>query len=104
MAVKILCIGHASFDLSVTVDAFPAENSKCETRELLEAGGGPAANAAYLLSIWGVHCGFAGLSGDDRYGQRIREEFQAVGTDVSLLELRAGHATPVSFILINQQN
>jgi sulfofructose kinase len=104
MAVEILCLGHASFDLSVPVDAFPAENSKCETRDLLEAGGGPAANAAYLLSSWGVRCGFAGLVGDDRYGQRIREEFQSVDTDVSLLELRAGHATPVSLILINKQN
>jgi sulfofructose kinase len=58
MAVEILCIGHASFDLSVMVDAYPAENSKCEIRDLRESGGGPAANAAYLLSSGGVRCGF----------------------------------------------
>jgi sugar/nucleoside kinase (ribokinase family) len=104
MPVEILCVGHASFDLSVFVDAFPAEDSKCETTELQESGGGPAANAAYLLSAWGVGCGFAGLIGNDRYGQRIREEFQGVGADISLLEMRPGHATPLSIVLINKQN
>jgi sulfofructose kinase len=104
MAVDILCVGHAAYDLCVFVEAFPAENSKCETEELLESGGGPAANAAYLLSSWGHRCGFAGLIGEDGYGRRIQEEFQAVGTDISLLELRPGHPTPVSIILINKQN
>jgi sulfofructose kinase len=104
MPVDILCVGHAAFDLSVFVESFPGENSKCETPELRESGGGPAANAAYLLSAWGARCGFAGLIGEDRYGQRIQEEFQSVGTDLSLLELRPGHATPVSIILINKQN
>lgn len=104
MSVDALCIGHAAYDLSVLVEQFPDENSKCETRELLESGGGPAANAAYLLSFWGVRCACAALVGNDIYGQRIRKDFQSVGTDVSFLELRAGHVTPVSLILINQQN
>jgi len=104
MSADVLCIGHAAYDLSVFVDGFPQENSKCETHELLEACGGPAANAAYLLSSWGIRSAFAGLVGDDVYGRRIRDEFNAIGTDVSLLELRPGHATPLSMILINQQN
>lgn len=104
MPVDVLCIGHAAYDLGVFVDAFPEENSKSETDELLESGGGPAANAAYLLSLWQTPCAFAGLVGDDRYGSRIAEEFREVGTNLSLLEMRPGHATPVSVILINRQN
>jgi sulfofructose kinase len=104
MPIDVLCIGHASFDLSAFVESFPMEDSKCETAEWRESGGGPAANAAYLLSAWGVRCGFAGLIGHDYYGQRVQEEFQGIGTDISLLELRPGHATPVSLILINKQN
>jgi len=103
MAVDILCVGHAAFDICVFVESFPPENSKCETEELLESGGGPAANAAYLLSSWGHRCGFAGLIGIDSYGRRIQEEFQAAGADTSLLELRAGYTTPVSIILINKK-
>lgn len=104
MQVDVLCLGHAAYDVSVFVDGYPQENSKCETHELLEACGGPAANAAYLLSLWGLSCAFAGLAGNDAYGRRIRDEFESVGTDVSLLELREGHATPLSLILINKRN
>jgi sulfofructose kinase len=104
MPVDILCVGHASFDLSVFVESFPQENSTCETPESRESGGGPAANAAYLLSSWGVRCGFAGLVGNDGYGRRVRKEFQAVGADISLLELRPGHSTPLSILIVNQQN
>jgi len=100
----ILCVGHAAYDLSVFVSEFPSENSKGTTDLLLESGGGPAANAAYLLSSWGMSCGFAGLIGDDFYGEKIAEEFQAVGTDLSLAERRPGYATPVSIILVNRRN
>src|SRR5271156_5719623 len=104
MPVDVLCVGHAAYDISVFTDGFPKENSKCEIREMMESGGGPAANAAYLLSLWDNRCGFAGLLGNDEYGQRILEEFRTVGTDVSLIELRSGHSTPVSIIVINKQN
>jgi len=102
--VEVLCIGHTSYDLSVFLRGFPAQNSKTETDQLLEAGGGPAANAAYLLSSWGVRCGFAGLLGNDSYGRRIIAELKAVGTDVSLTELRPNYQTPLSLILVNLNN
>ena len=104
MSAEVLCIGHAAYDVSMFVEKFPDEDTKTEIAESLESGGGPAANAAYLLSLWGVRCAFAGLVGDDPYGWRIREEFRAAGTDTSLLELRPRHTTPVSVILVNKQN
>jgi len=100
--MDVLCIGHAAWDISVFVDGFPAENSKCEIRTMLEAGGGPAANAAYLLSRWGVSTAFAGVIGADAYGDRIAQEFAAVGTDIARLQ-RTG-TTPVSVILVNERN
>lgn len=102
--VQVLCLGHAAYDLTVPLNSFPAENSKIEIESLGEAGGGPAANAAYLLSSWGVDCAFAGLIGDDSFGQRIIEEFKTAGTDLSLLETRAGYPTPLSVILVNTAN
>ena len=60
MSISALCIGHASYDLCMVVDSFPAENSKTETELLLESGGGPAANAAWLLARWGVETAMAG--------------------------------------------
>src|SRR6185369_7667481 len=100
-AVEVLCVGHASFDQNVFVDGYPAENSKCEITHMIECGGGPAANAAYLLSFWGVSSAFAGVIGIDRFGAQIESEFEFVGTDVSLLEIRSGHRTPFSVIVVN---
>jgi sulfofructose kinase len=100
----VLCIGHAAWDLILTLPAFPAEDSKSEVQSLDESGGGPAANAAYLLSKWGARCAFAGVVGDDHYGGHALHELEGIGTDVSLAERRAGHLTPVSVILVNRQN
>ena len=99
--LEVLTIGTAAYDFSLFIEEYPGENSKAEVYDMLESGGGPTSNAAYLLSLWGARCGFAGLLGDDYYGERIRGEFESVGTDLALTEVRHGHPTPVSFILVN---
>lgn len=104
MDVEAICVGHACYDLCMFVDGYPAENSKAETDALIESGGGPAANAAYLLSRWGVATAFAGAVGDDPYGQRVVAEFRQAGTDLGLLQIRPGQRTPVSFIIVNRAN
>ena len=102
--IEVLCIGHACVDMNIHVPSFPQEDSKLEIHRLLESGGGPAANAAYLLSSWGVPTAFAGLVGDDARGRQVMDEFLHVGTDLSLLEVRQGYETPFSVILVNEQN
>src|SRR5579872_5448097 len=102
--VELLAIGHASYDLTLFVNEFPIENTKLETHEMIESGGGPAANAAYLLSRWKASCAFAGLVGDDLNGQHVRNELQSAGVDLSLTESRSGHLTPFSVILVNTSN
>jgi sulfofructose kinase len=102
MSVDALCVGHASWDMCFAVDGYPAEDSKVQTELLVESGGGPAANAAWLLAKWGVPTALAALVGADDYGQRVRRELQQAGIDYRLLELRPGHVTPVSAILSNQ--
>jgi sugar/nucleoside kinase (ribokinase family) len=101
---EILCIGLAVYDISLPLPSYPMENSKMEIQTSHEAGGGPAANAAYLLSTWGVDTAFGGIIGDDIYGRLIMEEFKAVGTDLSLLEVHSsGFQTPIAVILVNRE-
>jgi len=102
MSLEVLCIGQAAYDIFLYLERFPLENSKSETALSQESGGGPAANAAYLLSQWGTRCAFAGVVGNDYYGQQIVAEFRSVGTDTSLLETRADFPTPLSLILVNR--
>ena len=102
MSISALCIGHAAWDLCMHVDAYPAENSKAETNLLIECGGGPAANAAWLLARWGVPTALAAVVGHDSYGDRTLKELTDGGVECRLMEQRSGVATPVSFIIVNR--
>jgi sugar/nucleoside kinase (ribokinase family) len=102
MSVSALCIGHAAWDLCMQVDGYPTENSKTETHLLLESGGGPAANAAWLLAHWGVPTTLATVIGQDHYGSQAVKELADAGVDCRLVEQRAGYPTPLSFILANR--
>jgi sugar/nucleoside kinase (ribokinase family) len=88
----------------MSVAAYPAENSKMRTDLLLESGGGPAANAAWLLARWGVPTAMAGVVGEDEYGRRILAELRQGGVECSLMQTRPGYSTPVSFIIANRAN
>jgi sulfofructose kinase len=86
------------------VDGYPAENSKAETELLIESGGGPAANAAWLLASWGVPAALAAVMGEDDYGRRALGELQQAGVDCRFVELRPNCLTPVSAIITNRSN
>lgn len=102
--MKILCIGHASYDISCPVDGYPLENIKYRLNEVYEAGGGPACNGAYLLGKWGIETYFAGAVGSDDYGNKIKKELESVSVRTNFLETSYDKGTSVSFILINKQN
>ncbi|MCJ8331800.1 MAG: carbohydrate kinase family protein [Lentisphaeria bacterium] len=101
--MDILCVGYAVYDLIFSADEFPLENTKYQVESFIESGGGPAANAAYLLSKWHVDCGFSGAIGDDHYGQQIINEFTAVGTDIRALEVYPGESSSVSMVWVNTE-
>ena len=102
--VDVLCIGHAAYDITIPLDEYPIENKKYSISHTVECGGGPAANAAYLLSKWGIDAAYIGLLGNDVYGKKIIQEFDEVGTDVSLVKLEKKYPTPFSTIIVNVKN
>ena len=99
--IDVLCIGYACFDFFYYLDGFPEEDRKIFVRRTGESGGGPAANAAYLLSSWGAGTAFAGCVGDDREGEAVMDELGNAGADTSLVQRAAGYRTPFATILVN---
>lgn len=103
--IDILCIGHAAYDLSFSLDEFPREDQKYAVSDgFSECGGGPAANAAYLLSKWRLASAYAGLVGNDIYGEAALKELDEAKVDLSLVLRPEGFDTPLSGIIINGQN
>ena len=79
----VLAIGTAAYDLFFPLSGWLEENHKYEIAASQESGGGPVANAACLLSLWGAPAALACLLGDDLYGRRVLEELRQAGTDLS---------------------
>lgn len=102
--MKILCLGHATYDITLPMDEFPIENTKNRIQEKIECGGGPASTAAYLLGSFGAETYFAGIVGNDYYGRKIKEEFKKVNVNTDYLELRDNHETTSSIVIANKAN
>lgn len=71
--MKILCIGHASYDITCPVDEYPVENTKYRLMDKVSAGGGPASNAAFLLGKWGIDTVIQTVVGSDDFGEKIKK-------------------------------
>ena len=102
--MKVLCIGHTSWDMTVPVDEYPVENAKYRFNEKYSSGGGPASNAAYLLGKWGVDTIIATNVGSDDYGAKIKKEFQDVHVNTDYIETSYEKDTSFSYIMVNKKN
>ncbi|WP_166372110.1 PfkB family carbohydrate kinase [Psychromonas sp. SA13A] len=99
--MSILTIGLTCFDQFFFVNEYPKENSKYVATDYYESGGGPTANAAYLLGVWGEKCFHTGYVGNDIYGERIIEELKSVGVNTSLITKNVNYPTPLANITVN---
>ena len=102
--MKILCIGHLTYDTTISMDEYPVENEKYRLTKKVECGGGPASNAAYLLGKWGMNTYFAGVAGNDIQGKRAKKEFESVNVNTKYLELNDKVETDSSYIIANDNN
>lgn len=102
--IDVLCIGHAAYDVILPLDHYPVEDRKYALKQKRECGGGPAANAAFLLAKWGSDSMFMGQLGDDFYGRTVMKELEGTGVDLSLLQINPSCPTPYSVILVNTQS
>lgn len=102
--MKVVCVGHSTYDTTLPMDFYPTENLKYRIHEHIECGGGPASNGAYLLAKWGMDTTMMSAVGDDYYGHQIVKEFKEVGANIDCLEVHANYMTPSSYIIANQSS
>ncbi len=99
--MKIMCIGQSAYDITLPLDHYPIENKKIRIQGKVECGGGSASNCAYLLAKWGMDVYFAGIVGNDYYGERIKEEYKKVGVNTKYLQTSNEYSTTSSYIIAN---
>ncbi len=94
----VLCVGHASYDITMAVEHHPGPDEKISARAMTCGGGGPAANATVAVARLGGRSAFAGFLSSDAFGQSHLDELQAESVDTRLV-VRGDAASPVSTIL-----
>ena len=102
--MKVVCVGHSTYDTTLPMDFYPTENLKYRIHDHIECGGGPASNGAYLLAKWGMNTTMMCAVGDDYYGQQIVKEFKEIGANIDCLEVHSNYMTPSSYIIANRSS
>lgn len=97
--VDVLCIGHASYDLVFSVLHHPGEDEKMVADSFISCGGGPAANAAVMVSKLGLKSAFVGYLGHDLYGKMHIQELIDHAVVVNKA-VRGSSPTPLSMVLV----
>ena len=100
---KVLCIGNASYDITFPLEKFPLENTKNRIKTIVECGGGPASNAAYLLGKWGIKTAFAGAIGNDTYAEKLVNELKEVNVNIDYIEKIENTKTTLSCIIVGKE-
>lgn len=97
---KVVGIGAAVFDILMTADAFPKEDTKLQGKETKIQCGGPCATGLVAMSKLGEPVCYMGTVGDDMYGSFIRSELNRFGVGVDGVEVVPGTSFH-SFVLLN---
>jgi len=98
---KVLCVGQSAYDITLPLDHYPVENLKTRVPFKVECGGGSSSNCAFLLAKWGLDTYFAGIIGNDNYGNNILDEYVMVGIDTKYLQVSNRFYTTSSYIIAN---
>ena len=97
--VDVLCVGHACYDLTFSVDHHIGKNEKMMSSAFTGCGGGPAANAAFAASRLGIRTAFIGYLGNDFYGDQHFQELRNERIVIDFIS-RGDAPTPVAMVLV----
>jgi sulfofructose kinase len=99
----IIVIGHAVLDRVYRIDAFPPEPTKVRALEMIESGGGSAANAAAAIARLGGEAELWARIGDDEAGAKVRAFLDADGVDTRHVRTLHGGRTSTSAVIVDGQ-
>ncbi len=101
--MKVLCVGHIAYDIALSLEDYPLENTRNKVVAVNESGGGCSATAACLLGKWGEQSYICGVVGYDAYSDKIKKEFNEFKVKTDYLETNYETKTALTYILLNKK-
>lgn len=102
--MRVLAIGHAALDITLSVDDYPKENTKTKVGSTICCSGGAATNAAFLLAKWKVDTYLSALVGEDPSGEAIKKELIDASVHIDYVKTSPHFNTTISYVIANQKN
>lgn len=94
-------VGAVTYDAIALVDSFPGPDERQVAREVVHAGGGPAATAAVAAARLGVSVAVVGVVGADDVGEQILASLRREGVDVSGVGVATGQGSGCSVVVVD---
>lgn len=101
---QVVGIGSALFDMLMTSEVFPEEDTKIQGISTKTQCGGPCATALVAISKLGVTSEYIGTVGDDMHGKFILEQLGLYGVKTENVKVIKGASSFNSFVLCNTKN
>ena len=99
----VVGIGAAVFDILMTTESYPREDTKLQGLETKFQCGGPCATGLVAVRKLGQSAGYLGTVGDDMYGTFVKGELERYGVDTACVKVNPG-LTFHSVVLLNVTN
>jgi ribokinase len=96
----LLALGSINVDFQVRADRWPEPGETMFTHDMLRAGGGKAANRAFLARRLGVPARLFGRIGDDDLAGDALRGLGTYGVDVTQVQAVPGCSTGVAMIIV----
>ena len=100
-AADVVFVGALTLDAIAVVEQFPQPDSRQVARDIVHAGGGPAATAAVAAARQGVRAAVVGTVGDDPEGMQILAELRDEGVDAQAVRVLPGQRSAASVVVVD---
>ncbi len=98
---RILSAGHINWDVTMHVTALPDPDGEVLIEQLVQSGGGSAANVAVALVNLGHSAAVYGSVGGDDAGSMALQELDRAGVDTTHVQVHADKQTSVKYLIVD---
>lgn len=102
--MRVACIGNAVYDFTVSGLEFIIEGERNSFTDAVFSAGGPASNAASVISRFGTKVDFYGRVGNDASGKFVYDKMIDENINVDHVCISDKLMTPFSFVMLNESN
>ncbi|PLX19661.1 MAG: hypothetical protein C0601_01245 [Candidatus Muiribacterium halophilum] len=102
--MNVIGIGTAACDYVGIIPHYPRLDDKIKMEHLEIQGGGPVATALVTLSRLGIKTFYAGVLGDDNFGDFILKNLHENNINTDFVQIEKGIRSPFAFCVAHVEN